>query len=206
MERTINIMFDNLRNFLKLQSKIVNQFEQVLERPSQRLDIVHNKFKYNFNYYLSTKIQQLSNLSSNITHPNDFLKIKGFYIKSLFDDINQKIIINNLNQKAHSFSSLKKEIDLKKILLKMKISQVELNKLIRIFDNLIFALFKQKYKDYETNFRLLENSNFTKVFSKGFVKVQKTNGQSVSKSKNLSIGEKLDLIFLDGKIKVKVIE
>ena len=206
IERTINIMFDNLRNFLKLQSKIVNQFEQVLERPSQRLDIVHNKFKYNFNYYLSTKIQQLSNLRSNITHPNDFLKIKGFYIKSLFDDINQKIIINNLNQKAHSFSSLKKEIDLKKILLKMKISEVELNKLIRIFDNLIFTLFKQKYKDYETNFRLLENSNLTKVFSKGFVKVQKTNGQSVSKSKNLSVGEKLDLIFLDGKIKVKVIE
>ena len=88
----------------------------------------------------------------------------------------------------------------------MKISEVELNKLIRIFDNLIFTLFKQKYKDYETNFRLLENSNLTKVFSKGFVKVQKTNGESVSKSKNLSIGEKLDLIFLDGKIKVKVIE
>ena len=86
----------------------------------------------------------------------------------------------------------------------MKISEVELNKLIRIFDNLIFTLFKQKYKDYETNFRLLENSNLTKVLSKGFVKVQKTNGQSVSKSKNLSIGEKLDLILPTGLMKLSL--
>ncbi len=86
----------------------------------------------------------------------------------------------------------------------MKVSQVEINKLSRIFNKLINDLFKQKHEELRTNFRLLENSNVSKIFSKGFVKVEKPNGQHVPNAKNLSLGDKLSLIFLDGKINVKV--
>ena len=204
VERSINIMIDNLRNVLKLQSKILHQFEKILERPSQSLDIAYNKLIYNFSDFLSENNQKFSNISSKIAKPDNFIQTKEFYFKSLFDDFNQKIIFKKFNQKSNLLFRLGKEINSEKIILKMKVSQVEINKLSRIFNKLINDLFKQKHEELRTNFRLLENSNVSKIFSKGFVKVEKPNGQHVPNAKNLSLGDKLSLIFLDGKINVKV--
>ena len=54
--------------------------------------------------------------------------------------------------------------------------------------------------------RLLNNSNLSKIFDKGFVYLENESGKKVTKLQELLLGESINLTFSDGKAKSKIVE
>ena len=54
--------------------------------------------------------------------------------------------------------------------------------------------------------RLLNNSNLSKIFDKGFVYLENESGKKVTKLQELLSGENINLTFSDGKAKAKIVE
>ena len=55
-------------------------------------------------------------------------------------------------------------------------------------------------------YRLLNNSDLSKVFKRGFVYLQTNSGEKITELKHLSNNQKINLTFIDGKAKANILD
>ena len=187
------------------QIKVFDKLDSFLSLPNQRLDLKIKEKNYFIDNLLSSKNLKFLALKSSFGSPEQLFSNIDRKVDTFFNQssnlIDKKINSYRLNfLQKHNIISLRIiysliEIYSKDIDLNCSIIKKNLEKKVFIND--------EKLKNL---IRLLNNSNLSKIFDKGFVYVENESGKKVTKLQELLLGESINLTFSDGKAKSKIVE
>ena len=187
------------------QIKVFDKLDSFLSLPNQRLDLKINEKNYLIDNLLSSKNLKFLSLKSSFGSPEKLFskidrKVDTFLNKSS-NLIDKKINSYRLNfLQKHNIISPRIIYSLIEIYSKdldLNCSIVKKNLEKKVFFN------DEKLKNL---IRLLNNSNLSKIFDKGFVYLENESGKKVTKLQELLLGESINLTFSDGKAKSKIVE
>ena len=132
--------------------------------------------------------------------------------KNLLNDLQDRFsIINNLvTDKIYIFNNeinhLKSRLSLDyiaEIISKLYDQKENLDRILSIsIENKLSGL-HQKISDYKKS---LDSNNIKNILEKGFGLIKDENDKIVNKSKMLSIGQKISINLIDGKVEAEIIE
>ena len=187
------------------QIKVFDKLDSFLYLPNQRLDLKIKEKNYFIDNLLSSKNLKFLSLKSSFGSPEQLFSNIDRKVDTFFNQssnlIDKKINSYRLNflQKHNIISPriiyslieiYSKDIDLNCSIIKKNLEK-------KVFFN------DEKLKNL---IRLLNNSNLSKIFDKGFVYLENESGKKVTKLQELLLGESINLTFSDGKAKSKIVE
>ena len=127
-------------------------------------------------------------------------KIQNSFNKS------SSVITKKLNSLLFAYLEMENGINPKIIKSNLELYEKEIiinyNHIRKSIENLI-NIESDKLKSFD---RLLNNSDLSKVFMRGFVYLQINSGEKVTELKHLSINQKINLTFSDGTAKANILD
>ena len=187
------------------QIKVFDKLDSFLSLPNQRLDLKIKEKNYFIDNLLSSKNLKFLSLKSSFGSPEQLFSNIDRKVDTFFNQ-SSNLIDKKINSYRINFLQKHNIISPRIIysLIEIYSKDIDLNCSI-IKKNLEKKVFFNDEK-LKNLIRLLNNSNLSKIFDKGFVYLENESGKKVTKLQELLLGESINLTFSDGKAKSKIVE
>ena len=187
------------------QTKIFDKLDSFLFLPNQRLDLKIKEQNYFINSLLSKKNLNFLSLKSRFGSPEKVFSNIDRKVETIFNK-SSNLINKKINSYRLNFIQKHNIISPRIIYSIMEIYNKDMNSSYSIIKkNLANKVFFNEEK-LKNLIRLLNNSNLSKIFDKGFVYLENESGKKVTKLQELFSAENINLTFSDGKAKAKIVE
>ena len=190
---------------ISFYARMIEKTERFLSSPNQRLDITSNELNNLMKNLFSNKMVGFLSLKNKLGSPEKIFfnvqrKIQNMFNKSAL------AITKKLNSHRFAYLEIANGINPKIIKSNLELYDQEIivnySYIRKSIENII-NIENDKLKSFD---RLLNNSDLSKIFMKGFVYLQTNSGEKVTKLKNLTNNQKINLTFCDGKAKANIID
>jgi len=202
---SIKNKIDEKQENISFYVRMIDKTEHFLSSPNQRLDLKSSELNNLMKNLFSNKMVGFLSLKNILGSPEKIFFNVQRKIQNIFNK-SSSVITKKLN--SHWFAYLEMENGINPKIIKSNLELYEKEIIInyshirKSIENLI-NIESDKLKSFD---RLLNNSDLSKVFKRGFVYLQTNSGEKITELKHLSNNQKINLTFSDGKAKVNILD
>ena len=202
---SIKNKIDEKLEMISFYARMIDKTEHFLSPPNQRLDLKSSELDNLMKNLFSNKMVGLLSLKNKLGSPDKMFFNVQRKIQNIFNK-SSSVITTKLNSHWFTYLDIANGIN-PKIIKSILVSYnkeiiVNYNYIRKSIDNII-NIENDKLKSID---RLLNNSDLSKVFLRGFVYLQTNSGEKITELKHLSNNQKINLTFSDGKAKANILD
>ena len=202
---SIKNKIDEKLEMISFYARMIDKSEHFLSPPNQRLDLKSSELENLMKNLFSNKVVGFLSLKNKLGSPEKIFFNVQRKIQNIFNK-SSSVITTKLNSHWFTYLEIANGINPKiiKSILEFYNKEIIVNyNYIRKSINNIINIENDKLKSID---RLLNNSDLSKVFMRGFVYLQTNSGEKITELKHLSNNQKINLTFSDGKAKANILD